>query len=163
MTLQSKKANAEFTASCGPGQHLEAIFNSVSDGILALDTQLRVTRVNRAALRITGYEEEEVLGRPCCEIVEGGLQDKGCLLSQAMEKGEDIREDRLVILTKSGEWRSCSFRSWLRWGSECSGWRFGPLWHPGKRSMLALTSEGASNDVEPRVGGNESGTSSAQG
>ena len=104
--MQSKKANAEFTASCGPGQHLEAIFNSVSDGILALDTQLRVTRVNRAALRITGYEEEEVLGRPCCEIVEGGLQDKGCLLSQATEKGEDIREDRLVILTKSGERKS---------------------------------------------------------
>lgn len=104
--MQSKEANTELTASCGPGQHLEAIFNSVSDGIFALGMRFQVTRANRAALRITGYQEEEVVGRPCSELLAGNLQGQDCLLTQALEKAEDIHDERMVISTKSGERKS---------------------------------------------------------
>ena len=73
MNEKAKRLPPAFTATCGPGQHLEAIFNSVSDGIFALDTRLYVTRVNRPALRILGYDKDEVLGRPCDEILSGKL------------------------------------------------------------------------------------------
>ena len=100
MDPKAKSISSAFTATCGPGQHLEAIFNSVSDGIFALDTLLHVTRANRPALRITGYDEDEVLARACDEILSGELQGES--LSHAIEKGQDIHEQRLVISTKSG-------------------------------------------------------------
>ena len=100
MNQKAKRLPPAFTATCGPGQHLEAIFNSVSDGIFALDTRLRVTRVNRPALRITGYDEAEVLGRPCDEILSG--KPRGASLSRALEGRRDLHEEQLVISTKSG-------------------------------------------------------------
>ena len=39
MKQKARNVPPAFTATCGPGQHLEAIFNSVSDGIFALDTR----------------------------------------------------------------------------------------------------------------------------
>ncbi len=104
--MHSEEQEAERIATCGPGQHLEAIFNSVSDGIFALDMRFQVTRVNRAALRITGYQEAEVLGRQCSELLAGNLQGQDCPLTQALEKGDDIHDERMVISTKSGERKS---------------------------------------------------------
>lgn len=101
MKPEAESIPAEFAATCGPGQHLEAIFNSVSDGIFALDALQRVTRVNRPALRILGYREDEVLGRPCDEIFSGTLHGES--LSRAIANADDLHQERLSVSTKSGE------------------------------------------------------------
>lgn len=36
-------------------EYLEAIFNSLSDGILVLNSKLKITHANKAAEQITGY------------------------------------------------------------------------------------------------------------
>jgi len=58
-------------------QNLEAIFNSVADGIIAVDFDLRVSNLNEAAQHIIGYTREEALGASCAEVLgsdaEGGL------------------------------------------------------------------------------------------
>jgi len=51
-------------------QNLEAIFDSVADGIVAVDCQLRLVNVNRAAQDLTGIDRRGAIGRPCAEVLE---------------------------------------------------------------------------------------------
>jgi PAS domain S-box-containing protein len=55
-----------------PLELLEA-FERVSDGVFAVDPQMRVVYWNRAAQRIFGVDAAAALGRPCDEIVAGYL------------------------------------------------------------------------------------------
>jgi len=48
-------------------QNLEAIFDSVADGIIAVDTKGRVMNLNRAAAEITGRERLEAVGSSCVQ------------------------------------------------------------------------------------------------
>jgi PAS domain S-box-containing protein len=46
-------------------QNLEAIFNSVADGIMALDLSQRISNVNDAAQQILGYPRQKCVGESC--------------------------------------------------------------------------------------------------
>jgi len=50
-------------------QNLEAIFNSVADGILALDLGLRISNLNSAAQRLLDTSRQEAVGRSCLELL----------------------------------------------------------------------------------------------
>jgi PAS domain-containing protein len=56
---------------------LLAVLARTTDGVFALDQTERVVFWNAAAERITGYQADEVLGRPCYEIF-GSEQRAGC-------------------------------------------------------------------------------------
>jgi PAS domain-containing protein len=50
-----------------------AIADTVNDGLIATDREIRITGFNRAAEYITGYKREEVLGRSCKEVLSTGF------------------------------------------------------------------------------------------
>ena len=45
------------------------VFNSVSDGVIAVDRDLRITAINKAALNSLGFPPHEAIGRPVGEIL----------------------------------------------------------------------------------------------
>jgi two-component system, NtrC family, sensor histidine kinase AtoS len=45
-------------------QNLEAIFNSVADGIMAVDLSLRISNLNEAAQQILAYTQQQITGEP---------------------------------------------------------------------------------------------------
>jgi PAS domain S-box-containing protein len=49
-------------------ESLRATLYSIGDGVLATDEHGRVTRINPVAERLTGWREEDALGRPIAEI-----------------------------------------------------------------------------------------------
>jgi PAS domain S-box-containing protein len=49
----------------------EAILQSMDDGVMTLDGDLRIRSFNRAAERITGYTAAEALGRECWLVLRG--------------------------------------------------------------------------------------------
>ena len=49
-------------------QKLATTLHSIGDGVLATDTEGRVTRMNTVAERLTGWTQEAALGRPIAEI-----------------------------------------------------------------------------------------------
>lgn len=53
------------TMSSDTPQELEAILDTMADGVFVLDTERRVRRWNRAMERLTGYTAEETVGRVC--------------------------------------------------------------------------------------------------
>ncbi|MBI4643057.1 MAG: response regulator [Deltaproteobacteria bacterium] len=55
-------------------QH-EMILQAAGEGILGLDLQGKVTFVNAAAAKITGYEPEEILGQDCHKLIHYARAD----------------------------------------------------------------------------------------
>ena len=54
-------------------QVLQAILDSVSEGVMALDKDWKIVVWNDAAERITGFQKEEVLGNECRSVFwQGG-------------------------------------------------------------------------------------------
>ena len=51
-------------------ESLRATLYSIGDGVLATDEHGRITRINPVAERLTGWREEEALGRPIEEIFQ---------------------------------------------------------------------------------------------
>jgi PAS domain S-box-containing protein len=74
-------------------KQMELILNSAGEGIFGLDTHGNVTFVNTAASLMTGWDREEMIGRPHHEMVhhtyaDGAPHDSGaCLINQACRDG----------------------------------------------------------------------------
>ncbi len=74
-------------------KRMELILNSAGEGIFGLDTSGNVTFVNTAAALMTGWERDEMIGKPHHELVHHSYQDgsphpqEQCLISQAYQDG----------------------------------------------------------------------------
>lgn len=75
------------------------IFDSASDGILLLDSENRVTRVNRKLVDMTGFSEEESLGAPLTLFFTEGEADLSPL--KALAPRDELRRD-LKIRNRDG-------------------------------------------------------------
>jgi len=71
-------------------ERFEAIINSVSDGVFAVDEEWRITCFNQAAERTTGLKSEEALGRRCSEVFRSNICQEACALRYTMETGQPI-------------------------------------------------------------------------
>lgn len=49
-------------------ESLNITLHSIGDAVLAVDTGLRITRINHAAARLTGWPQAEAMGRPVDEV-----------------------------------------------------------------------------------------------
>jgi two-component system phosphate regulon sensor histidine kinase PhoR len=87
---------------------IELILYSIDEGVFTVDRELRILTFNPAAEKILGWQEEEVVGRPCAEIFKGeddtfSYQEE--LLSEAMRKAQpmtSVREGHPVT-SKDGQ------------------------------------------------------------
>jgi len=87
---------------------LEQLTHS-GDGVFAVDSQQRIVAWNKAAESLLGYSAKEVLGKYCCEIIQG-RDSNGVLQCVAhcshFEQGKSLRWARHMELqsrSKSGQ------------------------------------------------------------
>ncbi|HVA23474.1 MAG TPA: ATP-binding protein [Chloroflexota bacterium] len=83
----------------------EGIVGSMADAVFTTDLDLRITAFNPAASALTGWQAEEVLGRPCCEIVcsKEKARDPHCLQTCPLRnQGADLGVSKDVIETRDG-------------------------------------------------------------
>ncbi|MCP4600457.1 MAG: PAS domain S-box protein [Proteobacteria bacterium] len=78
------------------------IFNSISHGIFTIDSKGKITSFNRAAEEITGYRQDEAIGRPCSEVFRSDMCQT-CPLKTSIHTGESGEDEEVTILTKSGQ------------------------------------------------------------
>ena len=52
---------------------LNQIFQTVADGVIVIDKDFNVVRVNETFTILSGYSEQEIMGRKCYEIFPGAL------------------------------------------------------------------------------------------
>ena len=80
----------------------ELIFNAVADGVFTVSPDGRITSFNKAAETITGYTEEEVLGRICSEVLLASTNFASCPLNKCMQEQISILDKELFIIGKDG-------------------------------------------------------------
>jgi PAS domain S-box-containing protein len=80
----------------------ELIVAAVADGVFTVDPTGAITSFNKAAERITGYTESEVIGRICSEILLSSKNFKSCPLSTCMLEKTSIVDKELFIIGKDG-------------------------------------------------------------
>jgi PAS domain S-box-containing protein len=75
----------------------ETILRSVSDAIVLIDLERRIQYVNAAFTTLTGYTEDEVLGRAADFLVEGTLPERpGASLDRTLALGEGWRGEATI-------------------------------------------------------------------
>jgi diguanylate cyclase (GGDEF)-like protein/PAS domain S-box-containing protein len=89
---------------------------SIDEGVITTDAHGRIRSFNPAAVRITGLEESEALGRPLGEILDLRHEDThavaGDVLTRALRVTEAQRfTDGLVICTAPGQMRAVELTS----------------------------------------------------
>ncbi|MGB3211775.1 MAG: sigma 54-interacting transcriptional regulator [Desulforhopalus sp.] len=80
----------------------ELVFAAVADGVFTVDPQGRITSFNKAAEKITGYAEPEVLGKICSEVLLSSTHFKSCPLNTCMQEKISIIDKELFIIGKDG-------------------------------------------------------------
>ncbi len=82
---------------------LMTILGSISDGVFAVNKDLRITFLNAAAERITGFTAAEAIGRPCRTILNSNICSDNCALRQTMATGEAIVNRPVCLTDRKGK------------------------------------------------------------
>lgn len=91
-------------------ENLRITLDSIGDAVIATDTELRITRMNPVAEKMTGWTADEALGKPLptvFRIVDGELhQELKCPANAALECGEVVTlgEGTLLIARNGMEY-----------------------------------------------------------
>ncbi|NOQ46458.1 MAG: PAS domain-containing protein, partial [Desulfobulbaceae bacterium] len=70
--------------------------------LLVVDDQFNIVEFNAAAEEVTGWRRNEVLGKPCAEILSSNLCRDRCPLRESVETGTACINREAVIQTKEG-------------------------------------------------------------
>ncbi len=92
--------------------HLEAIFRSVEDAIITVDTDLRITQANEAFEKICGRKAQDIIGeqpvkicnnccKMCCEVLKESLATKRSIQEYRIECKRSDRFEQVVVISIS--------------------------------------------------------------
>lgn len=81
---------------------LNAILNSIADGVFTIDESWRITSFNRAAEQITGYTAQEAIGMLCCDLFRSGFCVTACPLRRSLDEERAAYDIDVEITTKAG-------------------------------------------------------------
>ncbi|MDY0190735.1 MAG: PhnD/SsuA/transferrin family substrate-binding protein [Desulfuromonas sp.] len=82
---------------------LEQLFQSSADGILRVDTDFNVVRVNRTFETMTGLAAQDVIGCKCYDVFPGSACGNAQCPLQRISAGQSKIQDENVKFTKNGE------------------------------------------------------------
>ncbi len=83
-------------------QQLQAILESISDGVFTVNADWRITSFNRAAEIITGISRDEALGKPCCDVFKADACESACPLRKTLKNGKPIINRTAHIIDNTG-------------------------------------------------------------
>ncbi|ADW18350.1 PAS modulated sigma54 specific transcriptional regulator, Fis family [Desulfobulbus propionicus DSM 2032] len=87
---------------CSDSLNNALILASVADGVFTIDRNRTITSFNRAAESITGWKQEEVIGKPCNEIFHSSVCGSDCMLMKAIDRNNMYIDRSIFIKGKAG-------------------------------------------------------------
>ena len=85
-----------------PIRFLRFTMDNLPIGVLTVDASRRVTSFNPQAEAITGYSKEEVLGRFCGEVLQGGMCKDQCPLASVIRRRAPMVQLETTIRDRHG-------------------------------------------------------------
>jgi PAS domain S-box-containing protein len=87
-------------------EYVDNILRSMEESLLVMDDELQIRRVNPSALRLLGYSEEELIGRPARQVI---LEREAPARRSAVERTYRTKTGRTIpVLFSSAEMRNGS-------------------------------------------------------
>ena len=77
-------------------RRMELILRSIADGVFTVDRERRILSFNPAAERITGWKEEEVVGRFCSDVLRAETEEGQCLCEENCPLLRTIRDAEVM-------------------------------------------------------------------
>jgi PAS domain S-box-containing protein len=82
------------------------ILESISDGVLTIDSEKRITSFNRSAEIIKGFNQQEAVGQYCFDVFRADLCEKDCALDRTLASAEPQINLPARIISKNGDPKS---------------------------------------------------------
>ncbi|MCU0821417.1 MAG: sigma 54-interacting transcriptional regulator [Spirochaetes bacterium] len=79
------------------------ILNSIADGVFTVDSDFKITWINRAAEKILGLSSEEAVGKLCFEVFHANICEHSCALKETMGSGRNIINKTIYIVNTQGK------------------------------------------------------------
>ena len=81
------------------------IIDSITDVVIVVTKLMNVSRLNPAAVHLTGYEPAEVIDKPLARLLslDGRAQPTFDPLARALAEGHDLRAQPAFVATKGGQ------------------------------------------------------------
>ncbi|MCP4573505.1 MAG: PAS domain-containing protein [bacterium] len=86
-----------------PRPLMELLFESTSDGVYAVDAHKRLIAFNPAAERTLGYAGEDVIGRPCRQVIRSNLCAENCTMDRVLATGQPVTNTPASLVDAAGE------------------------------------------------------------
>jgi PAS domain S-box-containing protein len=83
-------------------ENLEAVLDSLTDAIIAHDVDRRITVFNQAAERLTGLRRDQVVGRDCHDVMEGGFCGTRCAFGGCCAPEFDLETFPMAVTDTAG-------------------------------------------------------------
>jgi len=83
--------------------YINAILDSIADGVFTIDKDRNVTTFNRAAERITGFSRNEAINRKCYEVFHASICQTECALEKTIQSGKQIIDLPINIIDSRGK------------------------------------------------------------
>ena len=74
--------------------------NSIAEGVFTVDEEMKITSFNEAAETMTGWHQEEVIGRPCKIIFKSNICGGSCAISASIINNCNVYYDRDIYITR---------------------------------------------------------------
>lgn len=82
---------------------LQAILESIADGVFAVDSEERITHFSRSMERITGLRAAAVIGQTCRSVLHGSACEAACPIRQTLSEGAGVEGHQEQLATTGGE------------------------------------------------------------
>jgi PAS domain S-box-containing protein len=82
---------------------LNAILDSITEGVFTVDKDWRITSFNKAASEITGVPEKEAIGARCCNVFKASICENDCALRHTLKTGRPVVNKAIYIINSEGE------------------------------------------------------------
>jgi len=69
------------------------ILDSISEGVLTIDLNKRITSFNQAAETITGWKSGDAIGQYCFDVFRANICEKRCAVDETLEGGVETFRD----------------------------------------------------------------------
>ena len=68
----------------------DVILNSIAEGVITVDKEFRITFINDAAEKLTGFEKDHVIGQFCKSVFKSEFCLSNCPIAQVLKNGKSI-------------------------------------------------------------------------
>lgn len=81
----------------------DVILNSLAEGVITVDKDFKITFINEAAEKVTGFEKSQVLGKFCRNIFKSDFCSINCPIANVLQSGRNIYDIETSIRCNNSE------------------------------------------------------------